>query len=354
MTQRHPQGSGHGSFARQKEAPRRPRSSDATAGCPKPQMSRGQGRRPGRLLGKYQASPHRFASGTQHFTNKGGQLMSLEPPHWCAQPRGLGSPPVLRLRRPMVPRQAHSWAWLLVPYPFGALQEPPGHALSHRTRGLWTQLQHSSARTAPAPSAAPRLAPVRGSLGGPCTTHSSPQTDTLSCGMKLPVAPCVHTAIILGVQRAQTLLCPFQTSAMLSKTSELWSSPARGLGCSVCYSQHTDGTGLCKCGSGDPQGPGVWAQPPGQQAAQCESSVTREAAFQPRALFTPSLGRPALGAATNLTLPTRVLRVPAGEATWVEEPQVCHLGEIVASVGYAEATWVEEPTASPTGWRASG
>lgn len=204
----------------------------------------------------------------------------------------------------MGPRQARSGAWLLGPHPLGAPQEPPGHTLSHRTTGLRTQ----QCRTQPLlPHAVPRPAPVRSLWENP-VPHVLLQSDTRSCGTKLPAAPRVHTAVTVGAQRAQTLPCPFQTSSMLSKTSELWPSPARGLGCSVCHFTHRwHGTQSVTRG---PQGPGVWAQPPGQPAQRGEPSAATEQ-HSSRELSSP----PARGAAPNLTLPARVLRAPAGERT---------------------------------------
>lgn len=43
-------------------------------------------------------------------------------------------------------------------------------------------------------------------------------------------ASCVHTASVLGVQRAQTLLTHSRPSSMLPKASEPWPSPARASG----------------------------------------------------------------------------------------------------------------------------
>lgn len=304
MTGQHLHGRGHGSLARQKEAPRRPRSSDATAGCPKPQMSRGQGGRPGRLLGKRQASPHRSASGAQRLTNKDGQPMSLEPLPWCSA-QGPGLSP-----RPQAPMPHGPKAGSLL-------------GLAPRTSPLWCSA--GASRTRPQPldqgpldSAAgqrcqsrpcslccPTAGSGQGSLGGHTELQDeapgSPPASALPSflGRSEPRHSSVHSRQVRRYQR------PVSCDQTLPGASDAASA-----------TRDTDGTGLWKCGAGDPQGPGAWAQPPGRQAARCEPSVTRDTAFQPRALFTPNRGRLALGAAPNLTLPTRVLRVLAGEATW--------------------------------------
>lgn len=75
--------------------------------------------------------------------------MSLEPLHRCTQPRGLGSPPVLRLRHPwsrgrFAPGPGSSDLTPLVLC--RSLQDMPSAA---GPRGLWTQLQYSSARSSP-------------------------------------------------------------------------------------------------------------------------------------------------------------------------------------------------------------
>lgn len=283
MTGQHQQGHGYRSLARQKEAPRRPHSPGATAGCPKPQRSCGQGRYPGWLLGKCQASPHRFASGTQHPMNKdspcpSSHRISALSPEACAvhPPSGPDTP---RSRGGLAPGPGSLDLTPLVLC--GGLQDTPS---ATGPRGPWTQLRLSSARASLCSVRCPTAGSSRGLWEDPAPRVSL-HRPTRGAGDEAPGGPRVHCHCSWA-QRAQTLLCPFWTSSVLPKASDLWPSPARGLRCGICCSIHGWlGTLSGRRGPSGPEsvGPATWTGCTAQRAVGHP-----QISIQPEALSTPS------------------------------------------------------------------
>lgn len=143
---------------------------DATAGCPKPQMSWGQGGRPGWLLGKRQASPHRFVD----LMNKDSPCPSshcigaLSPGAWALHPSS-GSDthgPEAGSLLGLAPRTSPPWCSA------GASRTCP-RPPDHGAFGL--SCSTAVPEAAPAPSAAPWPAPVR--VSGRTPDHVFFSTD---------------------------------------------------------------------------------------------------------------------------------------------------------------------------------